>query len=210
MIRLAINGASGRMGRRLIALSHGGTKFKLVSAVCSTQSTSLGMDAGNLAGIGPIGLALTDRFENNPQIVVDFSSPTGAAAALEFCADRQIPLVLATTGLERSLEETIGTASHRVPICAAPNMSLAVNLTMKLAQVAANSLSGNSSGVDVEIIERHHRFKADAPSGTALRFGKLIAEETSVLIHNNRNAIPQSRQQHYYCRHQHYPGGVVF
>ena len=86
------------------------------------------------------------------------------------------PLVLATTGLTEEQESDIGAAAQQIPLVWAPNMSMAVNLTMKLAEVAGRALQDNPSGADVEIIERHHRYKQDAPSGTALRFGELLAQ----------------------------------
>jgi len=92
------------------------------------------------------------------------------------CRERKIPLVAATTGLNDAQKDMIHSAAETIPVVWAPNMSLAVNLTMKLAEVAAGVLKDNASGTDVEIIERHHRFKQDAPSGTALHFGKLIAD----------------------------------
>ena len=185
MIRLAINGATGRMGRRLVALSRADASFDLVSATCSEKSTNLNQDAGELAGIGPIGLATRSRIEKNPQVVIDFSSPAGAVYAVEYCLTNEIPLMLATTGMDKSFESQVIETSKKIPVCFAANTSLAVNLTMKLAQIAAKALGKQSSQVDVEIIERHHRFKADAPSGTALKFGKLIADAMGQETHRH-------------------------
>lgn len=184
-IRLAINGASGRVGKRLVALVQDDSRFQLVSATCSPASADLHRDAGILAGIGSIDLLTTSAIQNHPQVVIDFSNPQGAAAALEFCQFNHVPLVIATTGLDSSWESRLADAARAIPICQAPNMSQAVNLAMKLAQIAARALQSYRSGVDVEIIERHHRFKADAPSGTALRFGKLIAAEMGQTHHRH-------------------------
>lgn len=185
MIRVGINGATGRMGKRLIALGSQDSQIKLVSATNSPDSQHLGADAGELAGVGPLGLPVTDRLVGNPQVVIDFSSPRGAQAALQFCLDHQVGLVVASTGLSPDLQEQVKAASHRLPICLSPNMSLAVNLTMKLAERAAQALAHQPQTVDVEIIERHHRFKADAPSGTALRFGEVIAQAMGQTDHQH-------------------------
>lgn len=196
MIKLAINGASGRVGRRLIALAKSGTQFDLISATCSPGSQHLHADAGELAGIGPIGLVLASAIGSHPQVVIDFSNHAGARAALEYCLFNRVPLVVATTGLDEQLQAELRRASETIPICLAPNMSQAVNLTMKLTQVAARALREYANGVDVEIIERHHRFKADSPSGTALRFGELIAQEMGQQLHRHgREGVVGQRPQ---------------
>lgn len=196
MIKLAINGASGRVGRRLIALAKSGNSFELVSATCSPGSHHLHQDAGELAGIGPIGLVLTAAIGNHPQVVIDFSNHTGARAALEYALFNRVPLVVATTGLDDELQADLRRAGESIPVCLAPNMSQTVNLTMKLAQLAARALRDYASGVDVEIIERHHRFKADSPSGTALRFGELIAKELGQQVHRHgREGVVGQRPQ---------------
>ncbi len=176
MIRVAINGATGRMGKRLIAIGSEDSKIKLVSATSSPQSGHLGVDAGELAGIGKLDLPVTGEIVGFPQVVIDFSSAIGAKSALEYCQINHVGLVIASTGLSPDLQAQVAAASHKIPVCMSPNMSLAVNLTMKLAEVTASALSNQTDNVDVEIIERHHRFKADAPSGTALRFGEIIAD----------------------------------
>ena len=108
--------------------------------------------------------------------VIDFSIPEAAHRIAALCQERRIPLVVATTGLSESQKEQVASAARQIPLVWAPSMSLAVNLTMKLATIAAEALRDCPGGADVEIIERHHRFKKDAPSGTALRFGELIAD----------------------------------
>jgi 4-hydroxy-tetrahydrodipicolinate reductase len=196
MIKLAINGASGRVGRRLIALGKADSKFELVSATCSPGSHHMHTDAGELAGIGPIGLVLSSAIGNHPNVVIDFSNHSGARAALEYCSFNRIPLVVATTGLDESLQADLKRAGETIPVCAAPNMSQAVNLAMKLSQIAARALKDYSGGVDVEIIERHHRFKADSPSGTALKFGQLIAAEMGQATHRHgREGVVGQRPQ---------------
>ena len=115
--------------------------------------------------------------------MIDFSSPQGLARIAEICATRKIPLVAATTGLTDAQHEAVASASRQTGVVMAPNMSLAVNLTMKLVQQAAAALKSVPGGADVEVIERHHRFKEDAPSGTALHFGKLVAEQMGQTEH---------------------------
>lgn len=175
MLNLVIHGAAGRMGRRLVALASDDPELRLVAALDAPNHPRLGADAGELAGVGPLGLPLSNALpaRAEPQVVIDFSLPAGTEAIVPVCIAGKLPLVVATTGLDNQQKEQLTDASRQIALLHAPNMSLAVNLTMKLAQVAARSLQDRD--VDVEILERHHRFKEDAPSGTALEFGRLIA-----------------------------------
>ena len=109
-------------------------------------------------------------------MVVDFSLPEAIDGVVAACRERRLPLVIATTGLTDETERAIREAAQEIPVLWAPSMSLAVNLVMKLTEIAAGALKGHAGGVDVEVIERHHRFKEDAPSGTALRFGAILAD----------------------------------
>ncbi|HBO45061.1 MAG TPA: 4-hydroxy-tetrahydrodipicolinate reductase [Planctomycetaceae bacterium] len=174
-VRVAINGAAGRMGQRLVALISQDRQLKLVAAIDVPGHARLGQDAGQIAGVGPLDVALSDALSVEADAVIDFSLPDGAEAVVRVCRDKKVPLVLATTGLEPPQVEAIREAAKAIPLLWAPNMSLAVNLTMKLAAVAAAALKGQDA--DVEILERHHRYKADSPSGTALKFGQIIAGE---------------------------------
>lgn len=182
-IDLVIHGAGGRMGRRLIALGSQDSALKIVAAIDSASHPNLGEDAGNLAGVGELGIGLTSDWPQACQAAIDFSVPVACLAAVEHCIANQIPLVVATTGLSETQVESVRQAAETIPVCWAPNMSLAVNLTMRLAQQAATALKNVAQGVDVEIIERHHRFKEDSPSGTALKFGELIANEMGLSQH---------------------------
>jgi 4-hydroxy-tetrahydrodipicolinate reductase len=175
--RVAINGAAGRMGRRLIALGSADPELQIVAALERAGHPELGQDAGPLAGVPALGVALTAALNAEADVLVDFSLPAGAEAATDLCLQHGLPLVMATTGLEEPQKRRLHAAAEKIPIVWAPSMSLAVNLTMKLATIAASVLKNASGGADVEIIERHHRFKKDSPSGTALRFGELIAAE---------------------------------
>lgn len=174
-IRIAINGAGGRMGLRLIALASADPDLELVAAIEHAGHSKLGIDAGTLAGIGTLGIPLTDKLAVAADVVIDFSVPEATRTILAQCLDKRIPLVVATTGLEPDLQEKVQQATGTIAVLRSPSMSLAVNLTMKLAEIAARALKDHPSGADVEIIERHHRFKEDAPSGTALKFGEIIA-----------------------------------
>ncbi|MEZ6086622.1 MAG: 4-hydroxy-tetrahydrodipicolinate reductase [Pirellulaceae bacterium] len=176
-IELAVHGAAGRMGRRVIALATADDAFKVVGAIDHHQHPLLGQDSGSLAGCDENGVSLSSAWPETCDAVIDFSLPEAVGLAVENCRKLGIPLIVATTGLSESTRNAIEQASKEIPIVWAPSMSLAVNLTMKLAQQAAKALKDVPGGADIEIIERHHRFKADAPSGTALKFGELIANE---------------------------------
>lgn len=176
MTKIAINGAAGRMGLRLTDLGNADEDLSIVAALEHSDHPKLGSDIGQLAGVDSIGVALTDKTDEAIDVVIDFSSPDSATLIIDYCRQSQVGLVMATTGLDSDTISKLNEASHKIPIVWAPNMSLAVNLTMKLAETTGRALKNHSSGVDVEIIERHHRFKADSPSGTALKFGELIAE----------------------------------
>lgn len=172
-LHVAIHGAAGRMGRRLVALAAADPDLAVAAALESAGHPSLGEDAGSVAGIGSIGVAVSATLDADADAVIDFSVPDATEAITALCAARRIPLVCATTGLDEAQSKKLRHAAEGIPVLWAPNMSLAVNLTMKLAEIAAKSLADKDA--DVEILERHHRFKEDAPSGTALKFGQIIA-----------------------------------
>ena len=173
---IAINGACGRMGQRLVALAHEDKALHLVAAVDSPANPRVGEDAGVIAGVGPIGVPVTGELSlaTRPECVIDFSSPAGTMAILKTCVDRRLPLVVATTGHEPEQRAEVLSAAHQTAILYAPNMSLVVNLLFKLTRLAGEVLKGK--GFDVEIIEKHHRFKKDAPSGTAVHFARVVQE----------------------------------
>lgn len=192
--KLGVNGAAGRMGQRVVALAHVDPQLSVVAAIEPASSPHLGRDAGELAGIGPIGVPVKLELGPHLDVVIDFSTPAGAVAIASVCADRRIPLVVATTGLEGKQRESVLAAAQVTPVLISPSMSLAVNLTMKLVREAARVLKHVPSGVDVEIVERHHRYKEDAPSGTALKFGEIVAEEMGQTEHvHGRHGRPGAR-----------------
>ena len=147
-----------------------------------------------MAGVGSIGVPLASELPQGIDAVIDFSVPQGTAAILAQCVARKLPLVVATTGLAADVQDRIRAASKQIPTLWAPNMSLAVNLAMKLAEMAARALKDHPSGADVEIIESHHRYKEDAPSGTALKFGEIIAAVMGQAQHRHgRSGRPGKR-----------------
>jgi 4-hydroxy-tetrahydrodipicolinate reductase len=194
--KIAIHGAAGRMGQRLVALAAVDQELELAAAIDAPGHARLGEDAGVLAGAGRIGVTLARALPEGAAIdvVIDFSVPQAALALLDVCVSRKLPLVLATTGFDKAAEEKIHQAARSIPLLWSPSMSLAVNLTMKLAEIAAKTLASHASGVDVEIIERHHRFKEDSPSGTALKFGQIIAGAMGQTVHQHgREGRPGAR-----------------
>jgi 4-hydroxy-tetrahydrodipicolinate reductase len=192
--RLAIHGAAGRMGRRLVALGSADKGLKVVAALENASHPDLGKDAGALAGIGNIGVPLAAKLVGDVDAVIDFSIPEATDEIVELCASRGIALVMATTGHSDVQKEHLRAAAKKIPLVWAPSMSMAVNVTMKLVADAARALKGNASGVDVEILERHHRFKEDSPSGTALKFGEIVAREMDITgVTHGREGRPGAR-----------------
>lgn len=173
-LRVAIHGAAGRMGRRLVALAVADPELEPVAAIDAANHPELGSDAGMLAGTGALGIELSASLDAEADAMVDFSLPEATDSVLQMCLDAKLPLVLATTALSEEQETKVTAAAEVIPILRSPNMSMAVNLTMKLAETAAQALKDQDA--DVEILERHHRFKEDSPSGTALKFGQIIAD----------------------------------
>jgi 4-hydroxy-tetrahydrodipicolinate reductase len=164
------------MGQRLVALANEDAELAITEALEHKDHPDFGKDAGVVAGIGEIGAPLNDDLDFDLDAVIDFSVPKAAELLLQAAVKQSVPLVVATTGLTEAFTTKLEEAAFRIPIVFAPSMSLAVNLAMKLCTLAGESLKDYAPGADVEIIERHHRFKEDAPSGTALRFGELIAK----------------------------------
>jgi 4-hydroxy-tetrahydrodipicolinate reductase len=185
MIQIAISGAAGRMGGRLIDLASKDDDFTITGAIEAENHPKIGLDAGTSSGIAELNVPFSSHYPSNLDVVIDFSLAKGAETAVDYCMEHKKPLVMATTGLETSTIEKIRQYGHEIPIVWAPSMSLAVNLTMKLVETAGRALKNHSTGVDVEIIERHHRFKADSPSGTAIKFGEIVAGAMGQTIHRH-------------------------
>ena len=192
--RVAVHGAAGRMGQRLVALAAADEELVLAAALESPDHLRLGEDAGVVAGAGQLGVPLAASLGVEADAMIDFSLPEATDAVLDTCLDKQVPLVLATTGLTEAQIGTVRAAAERIPLVWAPNMSLAVNLGMKLSEIAAGALADKDA--DVEILERHHRFKEDSPSGTALKFGQIIAGAMGQTVHRHGRQGRPGRRPH--------------
>jgi 4-hydroxy-tetrahydrodipicolinate reductase len=177
MARIAVAGAAGRMGRQLIeACALAASEARCTATLEHKAHPLLGSDAGELAGIGRIDVplmddlaAMTDRFD----VLIDFTRPEATLTNLAVCRAAGRRMVIGTTGFSSEQRAAIAEAAQDIPVVLAPNMSVGVNLCLKLLETAARVLGDN---VDIEIVEAHHRHKIDAPSGTALRMGEVIAD----------------------------------
>jgi 4-hydroxy-tetrahydrodipicolinate reductase len=161
------------MGRRLIALIAQAEDMELAGAVEHAGSPALGLDAGEQSGVGRLDIVVSQEFTPGLDAVVDFSSPEGTLAALQFCLVHEKPVVIGTTGFSDEQRSEVESAGHRIPVLASPNMSVGVTLLFALVSEVARALGPD---YDVEIVETHHRFKKAAPSGTALRLAEGIAQ----------------------------------
>ena len=190
---IAINGACGRMGQRLVALAKEDTQLAVVAAIDSAKNPLCGKDAGEVAGIGSINVPITGELSlsTRPDCLIDFSAPAGTMAILPVCVSRKIPLVVATTGHTEAQKAEIEAAAHETAVLYAPNMSLVVNLLFKLVRLTAEALKGK--GFDAEIIERHHRYKVDSPSGTAMHFAQIIRDVQGGKFVHGREGIVGER-----------------
>lgn len=193
-LRVAIHGAAGRMGQRLVACVHHDAELKLAAALDSPKCPRLSEDAGEVAGCGKTGILIASELSVPVDVVIDFSVPEATEHLVPMCVARKLPLVVATTGFNDAQKAAVQKAAEQIPLVWSPSMSVAVNLLMKLVRDAARVLKDNPEGVDVEVIERHHRFKEDAPSGTALAFGRIVAEEMGQTNHvHGRSGRPGQR-----------------
>jgi 4-hydroxy-tetrahydrodipicolinate reductase len=171
---IAIAGASGRMGQMLIDAVRAAPDCTLTGALDIAASPAIGKDAGAYSG-QPTGVLITADLRQGlqgSQVLIDFTRPEGTMEHLKVCRELGVALVIGTTGFTDAQKAEITAASKDIAIMMAPNMSVGVNVTLKLLEMAAKALS---TGYDIEIVEAHHRFKVDAPSGTALKMGEVIA-----------------------------------
>ncbi len=174
VLKLAVAGASGRMGQMLVEAIGQAPDTMLAGALDMAGAASLGIDAGAFLG-KPTGIAISADYATalaDAQCVIDFTRPEGTLALLSHCAENGIKMIIGTTGFDEAGRAAIAAAAERTAIVFAPNMSVGVNVTMKLLAMAAQNFT---DGYDIEIIEAHHRHKVDAPSGTALMMGEVIA-----------------------------------
>jgi 4-hydroxy-tetrahydrodipicolinate reductase len=172
--KIAVSGASGRMGQMLVDAVRAADDCTLTGALDIPGSTAIGKDAGSFSG-QPTGVLIESDLHaglKNSQLLIDFTRPEGTMAHLKVCRELGVALVIGTTGFTDAQKAEIAAASKDIAIMMAPNMSVGVNVTLKLLEMAAKALS---TGYDIEIVEAHHRHKVDAPSGTALKMGEVIA-----------------------------------
>ena len=175
MTRIAVVGAGGRMGKSLVQAVNEAEGLSLGVATERAGSPFIGRDAGELAGIEPLGVTVVDDLASvtgDFDVLIDFTAPAATLDHLRVCRETGRKMVIGTTGLDEADKQHLTAASEEIAIVFAPNMSVGVNLCFKLLELAARVL-GDSA--DVEIIEAHHRHKVDAPSGTALRMGEVVA-----------------------------------
>lgn len=174
-VRISIAGASGRMGRMLIETTLKAADAELVAAFEQAGSAHIGKDAGELVGAQPCGVAISSDVAAGlakADCLIDFTRPEGALRHLELARAVGCGMVIGTTGFDAGGKAAIVAAAEHIPVVFAPNMAIGVNAVFKLLDVAARILN---EGYDVEVIEAHHRLKVDAPSGTALRMGEVVA-----------------------------------
>ncbi|WFM71552.1 4-hydroxy-tetrahydrodipicolinate reductase [Halomonas sp. CKK8] len=177
MTRIAIVGVAGRMGRTLVNAVQQDAGATLAGGIVEPGSSLVGADIGELAGVGKLDVAAVDTLEtivDDIDVLIDFTAPQVTLANLAFCAEHGKRIVIGTTGLNDEELAELDAFRDRVPMVFAPNMSVGVNLTLKLLETAAKALG--DEGYDIEVIEAHHRHKVDAPSGTALKMGEVVAE----------------------------------
>ncbi|MFG6668691.1 4-hydroxy-tetrahydrodipicolinate reductase [Halomonas sp. HNIBRBA4712] len=177
MTRVAIVGVAGRMGRTLVSAVNQDETATLAGGIVEPGSSLAGADIGELAGTGRSGVAAVDSLaaiKDDFDVLIDFTAPQVTLANLAFCAEHGKAIVIGTTGMSDDEIEKLDGYRDRVPMVFAPNMSVGVNLTLKLLETAARALG--DEGYDIEVIEAHHRHKVDAPSGTAIRMGEVIAK----------------------------------
>ncbi len=175
-INIAVAGSAGRMGRMLIEAVLRGAGTRLAAALERAGDPHVGKDAGDLVG-SPCGVKISDDFGGSLtgcDVLIDFTRPEGTLAHVAACRKLGVGMVIGTTGFSDAQKQAIAEAARDTAIVFSPNMAVGVNVTFKLAEIAASILGDE---YDVEIIEAHHRHKVDAPSGTALKFGEIVARE---------------------------------
>jgi len=174
-VKVAILGCSGRMGRNLIQAAHEHESIELVGGSVRTSSSFAGFDLGELAGIGAIGVATSTELSqlSDAEVFIDFTSIETTLENINWCQQNKKALVIGTTGFSDVQVQLIEKAGELMPVVLAPNTSVGVNLMFKLLEVTAKAIGDYT---DIEIFEAHHRFKKDAPSGTAVKMGQVIAD----------------------------------
>lgn len=173
--KLIIVGCAGRMGKRITALAVESTRFEIIGAIEKTGHPDLGKDAGLAASADQLNINIDCIWPQNADVVIDFSQPEAADKTVNYCVDNKTAVVLGTTGLTVEQHKEIKKASEKVPVVYGTNMSIGMNVMFSLVESSAVMLGPD---YDVEIIEQHHRFKKDAPSGSALTLAERICKAT--------------------------------
>ena len=176
MAKAALIGATGRMGAAIVRACAAGGTLDIVAAVASPGSKSLGRDAGELAGVGTLGVAVSGELTPDlagAQVAIDFSRPDLSLRALNVCRAARVPIVIGTTGHGAEFDARVAAASRDIAVLVAPNTSLGIAVARELVRIAAQALPAD---FDIEIIEAHHKHKVDAPSGTALALADSAAK----------------------------------
>jgi 4-hydroxy-tetrahydrodipicolinate reductase len=175
-LKLVVVGAAGRMGRRIVALAVESGRFDVIGAIEKADHPDAGKDAGLLAGIGRLDIAVNSVWPTKADAAIDFSMPEAARETLDKCSADAIPLVMGTTGLTDAQQGLIKATAGKIPILYGTNMSVGMNVLFSLVGKAAGMLGED---YDIEIVEQHHRFKKDAPSGSALTLAQKICDATN-------------------------------
>lgn len=178
-MRVAIAGAGGRMGKALIEAVLNTDGLEVSAATERPESSLVGADAGEVAGVGKLGVNISHsltKVVDDFDVLIDFTSPDATMIHLGICADHGKKMVIGTTGLDDEQKAAISESANKNAIVFAPNMSVGVNLCFKLLDIAARVMGDDA---DIEVVEAHHRHKKDAPSGTALRMGEVVADALS-------------------------------
>lgn len=186
MIDIAVTGAAGRMGQRLITLARQSGQFTITGAIEQAGHEALSRDAGEIAGIGTIGVPITHDLRKPPALIIDFTAPAATRHWLKYCRDHHVAMLIGTTGLTADDHASIDQAAADIPVLQSPTMALGVAVLFKIAGEVAKLLGDD---YDIEIVESHHRFKKDAPSGTALGLADAILKATG----KTRDALAYDR-----------------
>jgi 4-hydroxy-tetrahydrodipicolinate reductase len=186
MTTLAITGSAGRMGMRLVAVAHANPQLKVVAAIERGDSPHIDRDAGEVAGLGKIGVPITSDLRVPCDVLIDFTVPAAMRHWLKVCRDRKIGMIVGTTGLQDQDHALIDRAGDEIAILQAGNMSLGVTVMCKVVAEVAKMLGDD---YDVEVMEAHHRFKKDAPSGTA----EMIAASILQALGRTRDDLQHGR-----------------
>jgi len=184
-IKTTVIGAAGRMGKNIINAIHQSDELQIVGAVEKRDNHAVGKDSGEIAGTGKNNIIITDNLENiikDSDVTIEFTSPEATMENIKLNEKYLKPAVIGTTGFSNEQKDIITEISKKIPIVLSPNMSIGVNLLFKLVEITARALGKN---YDVEIVEAHHRFKKDAPSGTAKKLSEIICDTLGI-----KNRLP--------------------